>query len=423
MRIIRQAVGQISESDVLLASASQAIIVGFHTRPDGRARELAEREKVEIRLYDIIYKAVEDVKQALEGLLKPELKEVVLGAAEIRQVFKLSKAGTVAGCMVMSGTIPRTSKVRLLREGATVWMGRIESLKRFKEDVKEVQSGFECGIALDGMNDVKVGDTIEALHHRRAGADALIVRPFGLAIAAFRGDAHRTFRPTPTSATRAPGSTPCSWASSASSSTFPPHPRSRRSARSCARLKERIRSRVHAAVAEVDHQDLWQRAALGVAVVSGERRQVDEMLQSGAQDRGLGVRGAGARLAGAAGMRIRPERVAQRMRREVADILATRMRDPRVGPGVSVTDVEVTQDLSFARVFVTVHAEGKEREQTLLALERAAGFVRRELAQRMELREVPEIRFALDTSIDTGARVDELLRKLEQGEPVEDDES
>jgi ribosome-binding factor A len=122
-------------------------------------------------------------------------------------------------------------------------------------------------------------------------------------------------------------------------------------------------------------------------------------------------------------MRIRPERVAQRMRREVADILATRMRDPRVGPGVSVTDVEVTQDLSFARVFVTVHAEGKEREQTLLALERAAGFVRRELAQRMELREVPEIRFALDTSIDTGARVDELLRKLEQGEPVEDDES
>ena len=162
VRIIRQAVGQISESDVLLASASQAIIVGFHTRPDGRARELAEREKVEIRLYDIIYKAVEDVKQALEGLLKPELKEVVLGAAEIRQVFKLSKAGTVAGCMVMSGTIPRTSKVRLLREGATVWVGRIESLKRFKEDVKEVQSGFECGIALDGMNDVKVGDTIEA---------------------------------------------------------------------------------------------------------------------------------------------------------------------------------------------------------------------------------------------------------------------
>jgi translation initiation factor IF-2 len=162
IRIIRQAVGQISESDVLLAAASGAIIVGFHTRPDARARELAEREGVEIRLYDIIYKAVEDVKQALEGLLKPEIREVVLGSAEVRQVFKLSKSGTVAGCMVVSGNIPRTSRVRLLRDGATVWNGKIGSLRRFKDDVREVASGFECGISLDGMNDVKVGDTIES---------------------------------------------------------------------------------------------------------------------------------------------------------------------------------------------------------------------------------------------------------------------
>ena len=162
IHILRQAVGQITESDVLLAAASGAIVVGFHVRPDARVRELAEREKVEIRLYDIIYKAVEDVKQALEGLLKPEIKEVVLGAAEIREVFKLSKSGTVAGCMVTSGTIPRTGKVRLLREGQTVWTGRIGSLRRFKDDVREVTSGFECGIALDGMNDVKVGDVIEA---------------------------------------------------------------------------------------------------------------------------------------------------------------------------------------------------------------------------------------------------------------------
>ncbi|HEY6866619.1 MAG TPA: translation initiation factor IF-2, partial [Candidatus Eisenbacteria bacterium] len=162
VRIIRQAVGQISESDVLLAAASDAIIVGFHVRPDVRARELAEREKVEIRYYDIIYKAVEDVKQALEGMLKPELKEVVLGSAEVRQLFRISKAGTVCGCMVTSGTIPRSAKVRLLREGETVWAGRIDSLKRFKDDVKEVSSGFECGISLDGMHDVKVGDVIEA---------------------------------------------------------------------------------------------------------------------------------------------------------------------------------------------------------------------------------------------------------------------
>jgi translation initiation factor IF-2 len=162
IHILRQAVGQITESDVLLAAASAAIVVGFHVRPDARVREIAEREKVEIRLYDIIYKAVEDVKLALEGLLKPELTEVVLGAASVREVFKLSKSGTVAGCMVTSGTVPRTGKIRLLREGQTVWTGRIGSLRRFKDDVREVTSGFECGIALDGMNDVKVGDVIEA---------------------------------------------------------------------------------------------------------------------------------------------------------------------------------------------------------------------------------------------------------------------
>ncbi len=162
VRIIRQAVGQITESDVLLAQASGAIIVGFHVRPDVRARELAEREGIEIRLYDIIYKAVEEVKQALEGLLKPELKEVVIGTAEVRQTFKISKTGMIAGCMVTSGSIPRTAKVRLNRGGETVWTGRIETLKRFKDDVREVQNGFECGISLDGMRDIQVGDTIEA---------------------------------------------------------------------------------------------------------------------------------------------------------------------------------------------------------------------------------------------------------------------
>jgi translation initiation factor IF-2 len=162
VNVIRQAVGQISESDVLLATASEAIIVGFHVRPDPRARELAQREQVEIRIYDIIYKAVEDVKLALEGMLKPELREVILGSAEVRQVFRLSKGSTVAGCMVTQGTIPRTAKVRLMRDGTTVWSGRIGSLRRFKDDVKEVSSGFECGISLDGMNDVKSGDLIEA---------------------------------------------------------------------------------------------------------------------------------------------------------------------------------------------------------------------------------------------------------------------
>ncbi len=164
IHVIRQAVGQIAESDVLLAAASGAIIVGFHVRPDAKVRDLAASEHVEIRLYDIIYKAVEDVKQALEGLLKPEIREVVLGAAEIRQVFRLSKGATIAGCMVTSGSIPRTGRVRLLRDGTPVWTGRIGSLRRFKDDVKEVASGFECGIGLDGMNDVKPGDVIEAFN-------------------------------------------------------------------------------------------------------------------------------------------------------------------------------------------------------------------------------------------------------------------
>jgi len=162
VRVIRQAVGQITESDVLLATASGAIIIGFHVRPDARARELAASEMVDIRLYDIIYKAVEEAKQALEGLLKPEIREVVLGSAEVRQVFRLSKGVTIAGCMVTSGNIPRTGRVRLMRGGTTAWTGRIDSLRRFKDDVKEVQSGFECGIGLDGMNDLKAGDVIEA---------------------------------------------------------------------------------------------------------------------------------------------------------------------------------------------------------------------------------------------------------------------
>jgi translation initiation factor IF-2 len=162
VRVIRSAVGQITESDVLLAAASAAIIVGFHVRPDSRAREMAEREKVEIRLYDIIYKAQEDVKLALEGMLKPELKEVVLGSAEVRQVFKLSKGLVVAGCMVSTGKITRNEKIRVLRGDETVWTGRVEALKRFKDDVREVEKGFECGITLDGFHDLHEGDRIES---------------------------------------------------------------------------------------------------------------------------------------------------------------------------------------------------------------------------------------------------------------------
>jgi translation initiation factor IF-2 len=160
--VVHRGVGAITESDVMLAKASGAIVLGFHVRPDANARNAAEREQVDLRTYRIIYEAVEDVRQALEGLLKPEEKEVILGEAEVLEVFKVSKVGTIAGSRVTSGTIVRSARVRLVRDGKTVYTGAISSLKRFKDDVKEVREGLECGIGVENFNDVKVGDRIEA---------------------------------------------------------------------------------------------------------------------------------------------------------------------------------------------------------------------------------------------------------------------
>ena len=162
VEVVHRGVGAITDSDVLLAKASGAIIVGFHVRPDSNARASAERERVEIRTYRIIYEAVEEVKLAMEGLLAPEKKEVVLGEAEVRQIFKIAKVGTIAGCFVRSGVIPRTGRVRVIRNGVEVYDGTLASLKRFKDDVREVREGFECGIGIENFNDVKVGDLIES---------------------------------------------------------------------------------------------------------------------------------------------------------------------------------------------------------------------------------------------------------------------
>ena len=162
LRVIHRGVGQISESDVLLAAASNAVIIGFHVKADPKATELAAKEKVDIRIYDIIYQAVENVKDAMAGLLTPEIRETVQGQAEVRKICRTSKAGVVAGCMVLSGAIQRNSRTRLLRGGAPVWDGKIESLKRFKDDVREVAAGFECGISLEGRDDIQEQDVIEA---------------------------------------------------------------------------------------------------------------------------------------------------------------------------------------------------------------------------------------------------------------------
>ncbi len=161
--IIHSSVGAVSESDVLLAAASDAVIIGFHVSIDSRAREVAKNEKVDIRLYDIIYEAEDNVKKALEGMLSPELSEKFVGMAEVRDVFKIPKVGAVAGCYVKEGRFNRKDKVRLVRDGKIIFTGNLLSLKRFKDDAREVKEGFECGIGLENFNDVKVGDLIEAI--------------------------------------------------------------------------------------------------------------------------------------------------------------------------------------------------------------------------------------------------------------------
>ena len=162
VNIIHKAVGQISDSDVLLASASNAIIIGFQVRPSASARKLAEQEEIQIKLYSIIYKAIEEMRDAMEGLLSAKIEEKIVGSAEIRETFKISKVGTIAGCFVTEGKILRSSRVRVIREGVVAYTGELGSLKRFKDDAKEVAKGFECGLNIDRFNDIKVGDVVEA---------------------------------------------------------------------------------------------------------------------------------------------------------------------------------------------------------------------------------------------------------------------
>jgi len=164
--IIHKAVGQISESDVLLASASDAVIVGFQVRPSGSARKLADNEEIEIRLYSIIYDAINDVKAAMEGMLEKEMEEVIVGNAEVREVFKITKVGIVAGSMVTEGYVKRNNPIRLIRDGIVVYSGEMTALKRFKEDASEVKAGFDCGISIKNFSDIKVGDVIESYENR-----------------------------------------------------------------------------------------------------------------------------------------------------------------------------------------------------------------------------------------------------------------
>jgi translation initiation factor IF-2 len=161
VNVIHKSVGQVTETDVLLASASNAIICGFQVRPSLGARKLAEKEGIEIRVYSIIYQAIEEIKAAIEGMLSPDIEERITCNLEIREVFKITKVGTIAGCMVLDGKINRNTNVRIIRDGIVVYTGKLGSLKRFKDDVKEVAAGYECGLNIENFNDIKVGDIIE----------------------------------------------------------------------------------------------------------------------------------------------------------------------------------------------------------------------------------------------------------------------
>jgi len=161
INVIHKSVGQITESDVLLASASNAIIIGFQVRPSVSARKLAEQEEIDIRLYSIIYNAINELKAAIEGMLAPEFVEKITGNIEIREIFKIPKVGTVAGCMVLDGKVTRNTKIRVVRDGIVVHTGDLSSLKRFKDDVKEVTTGYECGLSIANFNNINIGDIIE----------------------------------------------------------------------------------------------------------------------------------------------------------------------------------------------------------------------------------------------------------------------
>ena len=167
VNVIHQGVGGINENDVLLAVASGAVVIGFHVRPTHAAKAIAERENVEIKIYEVIYEAIEDVEKALRGMLKPRMTEVTVGTAEVRNVFKIPKVGNIAGCYVTNGYIKRNTKIKLIRDNVEIYDGTITSLKRFKEDVTEVTQDYECGLGIEKYDDIKVGDMIEAVEFKK----------------------------------------------------------------------------------------------------------------------------------------------------------------------------------------------------------------------------------------------------------------
>ena len=260
MNVIHQGVGGITENDIMLASASNAMVVGFNVRPNAEARQLADREGVEIRTYRVIYQLTEDIEQALVGMLKPIRTEETIGEVEVRQLFRVSRLGTIAGSYVTNGTVRRNASVRVVRDGTVIYETTIAQLKRFKDDVREVEEGFECGILLEGFNDLKEGDVLEVYETREVERTDL-----------------DTPAPTPTPA--APSALGAGWVGILSVELHFPENRSLKGKRKeLLSVKAQLQRRFGASVAEVDHHELWQRARLTLSCVAREHREVEELL-------------------------------------------------------------------------------------------------------------------------------------------------
>ena len=258
MNVIHQGVGGITEADIMLAAASNALVVGFNVRPNAEARALAEREGVDIRTYRVIYQLTEDIEQALVGMLSAVQTEEMIGEAEVRALFRVSRLGTIAGCMVTSGVVRRNAQVRVVRDGTVIYDTTIAQLKRFKEDVREVAEGFECGILLDGFNDVKEGDVLEAYETRE------VERTSARRAAPARRPPRRR---TPVGRVAVASG----WVGILSVELHFPEAHSLKEKRMFVRsAKAQLQNRFGASVAEVDHHDVWQRARLTARVVARE---------------------------------------------------------------------------------------------------------------------------------------------------------
>ena len=324
VRCIHGGVGAITETDIMLASASNAIIIGFNVRPDNNVREIAEREKIDIRLYRVIYNAIEDVEKAMKGMLAPKFREVVLGSAQVRQVFKVTGAGTVAGCYVTDGKVVRNAQARLLRDSVVIHEGKVDSLKRFKDDAREVAAGYECGMGFEKLQ-------------RHQGRRRHRVLPDG-------GDRAVSAFP------EVPGYTVGrSWRT-------PDFPRKR----------------------------AFSTLSPGGPMTGGTMAGFDRI-----------------------------DRISAEVARELDRILRDEVHDPRLGGTWSILRAEVTRDLRYCKVRVSV-LEPEKRKDVMAALKSAAGFIRRELGRRVELRYVPELLFEMDTNIEYAAHISEILRREEE---------